>query len=242
MGTRGASREVATTVSTPGGSTRAGADGARVEVEPPAGSAPVAAREVIDKRQLIGMVFVAARVAKPSFRPLEPIAVGFEIRNSSRYSLETYGFGIPGPPFAVTVFDETMREVPKTRYYHADFERSKSAPLMNMPSPVRPGGSATSVLIANWPYDMTAPGRYSIVINLPYQVWPAREEATELFYVKSDPVRVEVRGDPMELLTQKELPIEPTPPLMGGPHPDMRPGLGGGMGPGPARPVARPDP
>lgn len=204
-----------TTVTTPGGGIVVGPEGVEAWVDDHSNIRPVPRptehKQPMDTKELAENISVVACVAKSSFLPMEPIAVGFEVRNSTEVPLELGGFGLPDRTFWVEVFDKEMRTISHTRYYSDYFERSKNAGQMNSPPALKPGTSHQSTLIANWPYDMTLPGQYLIVINVPLVLNIGKNKG-KFLYMKSDPIEVEVDwGDPILLLNPEDQPQEPIP-------------------------------
>ena len=210
------------TVTGPGGYTDV--DGTEIIwwEDPPEAAGPARPVVPIDD-ELLKQVTVTTRLTRHSFLPLEPIVVGFEVHNPTPYSL-----GLEGPEgsdtaFAVEVRDEAMREVPKSAYYRAAFERSKEPMQMNGPAPVFPRTSATRLILANWPYDMTAPGVYSVAVRLTISATPTGGGDPHTLEIVCDPIVVKVSGDPVLGLTRDELPVPMSTTMMGGHPPAVNP-------------------
>ncbi len=154
-------------------------------------------------------VEIRAVVDRHEYRQLQRIHVKCEVKNVSGQS-HVFVQGVPpGDRYLflrVRVFDTKGHLVPMTEYYkHEGREVVWS-----------PGGGGNTMggflnassffrveLIPNLVYDMTRPGEYWILVEMPLNTgYPF--ESKEWFYVRANPIKVKVRPERFRAATEEE--------------------------------------
>lgn len=127
--------------------------------------------------------------SKPRYDVLEPVVITVEIRNQPGRQ-ETIIINKPlYQRFRVSVYDKNGREVSQTTYgrrmAHHGFSLDRTAG-----DTVRVSGK----LAVNLLRDMTQPGKYTVVVSVPYGEIRSVDELKDAKYASSSPIEIEI-GD-----------------------------------------------
>lgn len=151
-----------------------------------------------------------------------------EFRQAERISVMGKAVNVSGanyiwlPPFhpldrylqaRVRVFDSKGKLRPMTEFYkHEGRER---VPLYGMAGAMVNGGSLSpgvtfrTDLVPNLIYDMTRPGEYWILVEIPFGASFGLGHASELFFVRAQPIKVKVKGEVLDLDSMPRMLQEP---------------------------------
>lgn len=146
-------------------------------------------------------VRVEAKADAAEYRPLQPIVVSINAKNSSpgdllrRTGRDAFGRMI------ILVYHENGRLATLTNYAKTVDDDIELIDSMGSLAYFSSGESRTEQLIANWIYDMTAPGEYRIVVGMPIFKPSKIEEGVKQTFASatahSDILKVRVAGKPV---------------------------------------------
>lgn len=151
-----------------------------------------------------------------------------EFRQAERISVLCKAINVSGanhiwlPPFhpldrylqaRVRVFDSKGKLRPMTEFYK--HEGRQRVPLYGMAgamvngSSINPGVTFRTDVVPNLIYDMTQPGDYWILVEIPFGASFGQRNASELFFVRAQPIKVTVKGEVLDLDTMPRMIQEP---------------------------------
>lgn len=143
-------------------------------------------------------VEVRTSVEQTDFRQLQRVRVTVEVRNVSgrHFWLPSTGGNVYAAN-RVRVFSAKGKLVPMTRFYKNEGHMSDLFNRGNPVSALNPGESRRFVLIPNLVYDMTRPGDYWLLIEVPFLPnLPPVSGMKSILYARAKPIKVKVVREP----------------------------------------------
>lgn len=158
-----------------------------------------------DPRRITQDVILTATVDKKEFETLEPITLTVRAKcvgGSVRLPAAGYPPAAEYRTFHIRVFDASGQLLPKTRYHTFDVRyRGFPVGLSNGSAGIdfNPGKEYVGAPVANLVYDMTSPGKYTILVEFPmYRDRMVDGQAVPLV-AQAEPIQVEVLAEPLRL-------------------------------------------
>ena len=156
-----------------------------------------------DARYVTSDVTVSIVTSKDQFQPLEPITLIVTARNTT----EGHGWIPPAGYFPeglyrvfhVLVYDRKGNLLPRTRYGDLDVRYRGleiGSSMGGMGCDFAPGSQIRGELVANLVYDMTSPGLYTVLVEVPTASYTEVDGFKRRIYAQSKPIKVLVVADP----------------------------------------------
>jgi hypothetical protein len=151
-----------------------------------------------------GGVEVRVSIVRREFRQLQRIHVVAEVKNvSGRHLWLPPCAGNPYLSTRVRVFDAKGKLVPMTQFYKNE---GRGPGVIGMSSGAaglafNPKQSLSVDIIANLIYDMTRPGEYWVLFEMPVgPLYTPRPGQEGIFYARAAPIKVKIIPDPVAIL------------------------------------------
>jgi len=159
----------------------------------------------LDERRVTEDIRVGYFLGRFQFKPLERIPLFVQAKNVSDRTI--YGSSTGDLPisfyrtFRLRVFDSNGELVPKTRYHTIDV-KYRGFPVgggLGIIGQYQPGQVTMGEVFPNLVYDMTSPGRYTILIEFPTRRTETIDGETVPIVGQSEPIELEVVPEPAQV-------------------------------------------